>query len=221
MTRRQINISVLAGMAVLIAGMMLHDKLLKGRSMPHTASECRSVDVPCPDIDRPSTLAIREGSYDEQGKDLAIMGRVLPAKQRRRLGNRGQDSSYATRGQSRTAISHATGAKSSCKPDDYMGTLDYFWSRESSKGTDPRCRVTGPAGEEGEYQITPIFAAEVERISGYVIDVFDNESCRYGIRIWLKYWAPRVFKGKPTIGELYGMYRLGPKGYREWRSNDT
>lgn len=93
----------------------------------------------------------------------------------------------------------------------------YFRWRESRCGRDQRWRITGKAGEQGEYRITPIFVAEVKRICGYEIDVFDNESCRQGITAWLTYWCPRVFKGQATVADVYELYRRGPKGYRKWR----
>ena len=97
--------------------------------------------------------------------------------------------------------------------------MDYFWFRESRCGKDLRWKIRGAAGEEGEYRITPPFVAEVERISGYKIDVFDNASCRAGIVIWMNYWAPRV-RAK-TRDELYNLYRRGAAGYRQWKTTES
>lgn len=95
--------------------------------------------------------------------------------------------------------------------------LDMIWWRESRRGTDPRCRrgIVGPAGERGAYQITPIFEAEVRRLGGGPIDVYDDASCRAAITRWLRYWIPRV--GASTLAEAYQLFRRGPNGYRRWR----
>ena len=95
--------------------------------------------------------------------------------------------------------------------------LDYFWLRESTCGKDPRAArgIIGPAGERGQYQICPIFVADVYRIAGNRIDVYDNASCRKGIAIWLSHYAPRV--GAESIEELYELYRRGPTGYGQWK----
>ena len=90
--------------------------------------------------------------------------------------------------------------------------MDYIWLRESNYGLDPNCWKIGPAGEYGEFQIIPIFVADVERISGFTIDRSDNDSCRAGIEMWLNHYAPRV--GAVTTDELYELYRRGPAGYR-------
>lgn len=105
----------------------------------------------------------------------------------------------------------------------FADAVDWFWWRESRCGKDPRWKIWGKAGEEGQYRITPIFIIDVKRICGYEIDVFDNESCRQGITAWLTYWYPRVFRqyiesaGPPTVADVYELYRRGPKGYRKWR----
>ena len=98
---------------------------------------------------------------------------------------------------------------------DYAAILDYIWLRESSRGQDRRCWQVGPAGEYGEFQVTPPFLADVQRIGGYVIDRADNASCRAGIEIWLRHYAPRV--GAVTTDELYRLYNMGPGGYRKWK----
>ncbi len=93
--------------------------------------------------------------------------------------------------------------------------IDLAWWRESRNGTDPNWRGVGSAGERGEYQIRPIFIEEVKRISGFVIDPLDNDSCRYGIYVYLSYWGPRV--GAGTKDDLYELFRRGPTGYRAWK----
>ncbi len=97
--------------------------------------------------------------------------------------------------------------------EDYSDAIDYFWCQESRRGLDKSCWQLGSAGEYGEFQITPIFVRDVERISGYRIRRWNSESCRKGIRIWLEYYAPRA--GAVTVEELYKLYRYGPTGYRE------
>ena len=102
-------------------------------------------------------------------------------------------------------------------PAALIEVMDYIWFRESRRGQDKRCWTVGPAGEYGEFQIIPIFVRDVERISGFVIDRADNDSCRYGIEVWLNHYAPRV--GAVTTDELYELYRRGAKGFAEWRKN--
>ena len=95
--------------------------------------------------------------------------------------------------------------------------LDYIWFRESSRGQNPKCRkgIVGPAGERGQYQITPIFKEDVERIGNFIIDEYNPSSCRDGIIIWMNYYAPRV--GAKTVAEKYELYRRGPSGYKKWK----
>lgn len=97
----------------------------------------------------------------------------------------------------------------------YAVVLDEIHWRESRRGADPKCRQIGLAGEVGEFQIRPIFIADVERIAGYRIDPADFWSCRKGITIWLSYYAPRV--GAETVDEMYELYRCGPSGFRRQR----
>lgn len=99
----------------------------------------------------------------------------------------------------------------------YVEALDEIHWRESRRGADPRSRpgIVGPAGERGEFQVTPIFIADVERIAEFRIDPDDMASCRKGITIWLSHYSPRV--GAVTTEELYQLYRRGPTGYRKWK----
>ncbi len=100
-------------------------------------------------------------------------------------------------------------------PSLILSAIDLAWFRESDFGQDPNCYMIGPANEQGQYRIRPIFIEEVKRISGFVIDPHDNDSCRYGIYVYLSYWGPRV--GAQTVDDLYELYRRGPTGYREWK----
>ena len=102
-------------------------------------------------------------------------------------------------------------------PAALIEVMDYIWFRESRRGLDKRCWTVGPAGEYGEFQITPPFLADVVRIAGFHIDRSDNDSCRAGIELWLRHYAPRV--GAETVDELYELYRRGAKGFAEWRKN--
>ena len=96
----------------------------------------------------------------------------------------------------------------------WMEALDYAWLRETRCGRDPFPAV-GEFGEEGEYQIRPIFIEDVERLYGYTIDPHNNASCRWGVYLWWKYYAPRVGVGYRQKLELYRLYNLGPTGYME------
>ena len=100
---------------------------------------------------------------------------------------------------------------------DWPAIMDRIWFMESRRGLDKRCWTVGPAGEYGEYQITPPFLADVVRIAGFHIDRADNDSCRAGIELWLRHYAPRV--GAETTDELYELYRRGPAGYRRWEAS--
>ena len=178
----------------------------------NTAIEHGQTGVP-PHPGEPVALAITEGSRYEQGKGIDQMGiDVLPLGRMVRHAGSAQYTSISPQVEEDILRQQQERSR---REGDYTDTLDYIWQRESSRGTDPLCRVTGPAGEQEEYQITPIFSAEVYRISGYRIDVFCNKSCRYGISLWLDYWIPRVFTGQPTVEQVYEMYRRGPKGYRK------
>ncbi len=94
--------------------------------------------------------------------------------------------------------------------------LDYIHFRESRRGTDPRCfrGIVGPAGERGEYQLTPPFTEEVKRLGGSV-DVYDNASCKRAIVLWMDYWAPK--RGAESIADKYELFRRGPTGFRQWK----
>ena len=97
--------------------------------------------------------------------------------------------------------------------DVYADAIDEIHWRESRNGEDSRCRLTGQAGEMGEFQVREIFIQDVKRIGGNAIDPYDLESCRMGIRTWLKHYAPRV--GAETPDQMCELYRRGPTGYRE------
>ena len=96
---------------------------------------------------------------------------------------------------------------------DWDKTLDYIWLKESRRGKDPKCRKVGAAGERGEFQITPIFIDDIERLTEVRIDPHDNKQCRWAVVLWLDHYAPIV--GAQTVDELYELYRYGPFGYRK------
>ena len=98
---------------------------------------------------------------------------------------------------------------------------DYIHFRESTFGTNPKCRrgVVGEHGERGGYQPTPIFIEDVKDLFGFVVDPYDNEQCRYAIYLWLSYYAPRV--GAETLDELYELFHRGAKGYQAWAKSKT
>ncbi len=95
--------------------------------------------------------------------------------------------------------------------DLFAQAVQVIHHRESRSGADPRCRQTGPCGEIGEYQMTPIWLADCARL-GIDVDPLDNESCRRAIRAWLAYYAPRL--GAETPEHMAELYRRGPSGYR-------
>lgn len=103
----------------------------------------------------------------------------------------------------------------SLAPALLLAAIDECWWRESRNGTDPNWRGVGSAGERGEYQLTPVFIADVERISGFVVDPLNNDQCRFGIFAWLTHYAPLV--GAESVEELYQLVHLGPTGFREWK----
>lgn len=96
--------------------------------------------------------------------------------------------------------------------------LERIWWAESRCGKDPRAGLgqVGLAGERGSWQITPRFAADLERLTGRPCNVHDVARCKEQIRVWLEYYGPRV--GARTSKELAELYRRGPKGYRQWRN---
>jgi len=102
-------------------------------------------------------------------------------------------------------------------PDAIERAIAILHFRESRQGSDPRCRRghVGPAGEQGEFQVTPIWCEDVRAISGQIVDPFDRNSCRRAIRTWLEYYGPRV--GAVTPDDLAELYRRGPGGYRGWK----
>ncbi len=103
---------------------------------------------------------------------------------------------------------------------EYAELLDLIHLRESSRGTDPDCKrgIVGPAGERGEFQLTPPFTEEIERLGGGSVDVYDNASCRRAIMLWMNYWAHRV--KAVSLEDKYELYRRGPTGFRQWRKGD-
>ncbi len=98
----------------------------------------------------------------------------------------------------------------------YITVLDYIWEKESRKGLDPKCfpGVIGPHGEQGSWQTTPIYRADIERL-WKAIGPYNDAECRYAAYVYLKHYAPRV--GATTHYELHQLYRRGAKGYRKWK----
>jgi len=102
---------------------------------------------------------------------------------------------------------------------------DYIWYRESRCGKDPNWKLPKPTGEEGQYQTRPIFIEDVNRIhkllygSEFILDPYDLDQCRYGIALYLDYYAPKV--GAKNIFEMYELYRYGYRGYRNLKGRNT
>lgn len=93
--------------------------------------------------------------------------------------------------------------------------IAYFWWRESRCGQDPNSKpgMVGPAGEQGEYQLTPIFIQDVWNRWQYPVNPLDNRSCIIAITLWLSHYG-RLADVK-TPDEYYKLYNLGYKGYME------
>lgn len=96
--------------------------------------------------------------------------------------------------------------------DIYQQAANYIHYRESRYGKDPKCKrgIIGPAGERGEYQITPIFIDDCLRLFMVRLDPFDGGQCRRIIPRWLKHYRPKA----TSIEELYKIYRFGSTGAR-------
>ena len=92
--------------------------------------------------------------------------------------------------------------------DIHYEALDYIWYRESRFGTDPNWKITGPAGEEGQYRLTPIWERDAFRLTKIKSDPFNNELTRYQIYIWFRHYKPNA----KSIHELYRIYQYGPDG---------
>lgn len=100
--------------------------------------------------------------------------------------------------------------------DIYDHAIAMIHWQESRFGADPRCKPghVGPAGEIGEFQITPIWLDDIHRL-GVGCDPWDRDSCRRAIRVWLKHYGPRV--GAKDPDDLARLYNLGPTGFRRWQ----
>lgn len=95
----------------------------------------------------------------------------------------------------------------------YTEAIALIHWRESRNGADPDCRKVGSDGERGEYQQTPDFLDDIERIGGERIDPTDNAQAIKAIRIYFDHYALRV--GAKTPDELYELYNRGPTAYRK------
>lgn len=101
----------------------------------------------------------------------------------------------------------------------YEELIDFIWYIESNRGEDDSCKNIGPYGEEGEYQIRPIFVEDVKRITKnrFIIDVNDNESCKKGIGIWLEYYSLKIpYWSKLELSQQYVLYNRGYAGFKKW-----
>ena len=108
----------------------------------------------------------------------------------------------------KTAFDHAT---------------DYIRWRETKNGTDITYRRRngdpGPAGELGEYQITPIFQRDCLAKLALHVDPLDNTSCQDVIPRWLAYYA-KAYRLNTDKATLYQLYRLGPgSSFLRWYRN--
>ena len=101
--------------------------------------------------------------------------------------------------------------------DVYAKAVQLIHWRESRNGRDPRCKrgMVGAAGEQGEYQITPIWVADIHRLFSIRIDPFDTAGCRMAINRWLRYWEPKT--NARSVGDMAELYRRGPTGFRRWK----
>lgn len=99
----------------------------------------------------------------------------------------------------------------------YLEATDYVWWRESRCGmaANYHPHEIGPNGEEGEYQVRPIFRRDCKHLFGEDVDPYHTDKVRYLVFCWLSYYSPQV--GANTIDETYELYRRGPTGYREWK----
>ena len=92
-------------------------------------------------------------------------------------------------------------------PEQWAAVLDRIHARESSRGLADTSRP-GPAGEMGEYQVTPIFIADVRRITGRAFDPYDPNDTRRAIIAWLTHYLGPAGHADPA--RCYRAYRYGP-----------
>ena len=99
--------------------------------------------------------------------------------------------------------------------DPWADALDYIHWRESRQGQALNGKVVGPCGEMGEYQQTPIFRADIERLTGRTYDPRRPRSARWAARVWLMHYAPLAGLTPDDGEELAKLYRYGYAGYME------
>jgi len=109
-------------------------------------------------------------------------------------------------------------APPSASPGNFIDDcLDYIVWAESRNGTDPNCQpgIVGPAGELGPWQVTPIYVADIKRLTGEVLDPYDCQACREAARVYLQHYMRYV--AVETICDAHELYRRGLTGYRNWK----
>ena len=94
--------------------------------------------------------------------------------------------------------------------------VDLIWLRESTRGTAKKLDIPGPAGELGEFQLTPIWIEDCRKLFGVTVNPFDVDQCREIIPRWLARRAPEA--GAVTPEDMAEMFRLGPRGFRAWKA---
>jgi len=99
-------------------------------------------------------------------------------------------------------------------PRAYIVAVDLIHILESRGGRAVTIGDTGPAGERGEFQITPVCAADLERITGVPCDPLDVDRCRWQCLAYLLHYGPALGCQRPE--ELAELWRRGPAGYRRW-----
>ena len=101
------------------------------------------------------------------------------------------------------------------KQDIHQQAVDVILWAESRNGTAPNLDVPGPDGELGPWQVTPIWIADIKRLTGETVDPMDTDATRKQVLYWLKHYGPKV--GAETVGDFWQLYRRGPTGYRRWK----
>ncbi len=101
------------------------------------------------------------------------------------------------------------------KMDIYEQALHVILWAESRNGLMPNLDVPGPNGELGSWQVTPVWIADIKRLTGETVNPMDKDNMRRQAKVWLKHYGPRV--GAETVEDLRQLYRRGPTGYRRWK----
>jgi len=98
--------------------------------------------------------------------------------------------------------------------DPWGPVLSYIHWCETRQGSAAYPDI-GPHGERGEYQQTPIFVADILRLTGRTYDPRDPAQARWAARVWLEHYAPLAGLGPDDGEELAKLYRYGYAGYME------